>query len=118
MDKNDSNWSGITDNITEITKKIKNEFNNEKIILNNCDEIISMQGRPIALKRSFENISPTPLLESLHRLSKAFSNFYHSSPIINEDPKTEMFRVNLTYCTLKTLEEALKIFGISIPSRM
>ena len=70
------------------------------------------------LKRSFETISPTPLLESLHRLSKAFSNFYHSSPIINEDPKLEKFRINLAYCTLKTLEETLKIFGISVPSRM
>ena len=92
-------------------EKIKMNENEKAVIFN----IFTIQNE---LKRSFENISPTPLLESLHRLSKAFSNFYHSSPIINEDPKTEMFRVNLTYCTLKTLEEALKIFGISIPSRM
>tara|TARA_B100001057_G_scaffold144497_1_gene144368 strand:+ start:506 stop:1825 length:1320 start_codon:yes stop_codon:yes gene_type:complete len=43
-------------NLNGLLRSIKNEFNNEKIILNNCDEIISMQGRPIALKRSFENI--------------------------------------------------------------
>ena len=70
------------------------------------------------LKRSFENISPTPLLEALHRLAKSFSNFYHSSPIINENKKTENFRLNLTYCTLETLEESLKVFGISIPEKM
>ncbi len=29
MDKNDSNWSEITDDIAEIKKKIKNEFNEE-----------------------------------------------------------------------------------------
>ena len=70
------------------------------------------------LKRSFEKISPTPLLESLHRLSKCFSNFYHSSPIINKDKQLEDFRLNLTYFTLKTLEESLEIFGISIPEKM
>ena len=92
-------------------KKIKINEHEKAVIFN----IFTIQNE---LKRSFENISPTPLLESLHRLSKAFSNFYHSSPIINEDPETERFTVNLTYCTLKTLKEALKIFGISIPSRM
>ena len=70
------------------------------------------------LKRSFESISPTPLLEALHRLAKSFSNFYHSSPIINENKKTENFRLNLTYCTLETLEKSLKVFGISVPEKM
>ncbi len=41
MDKNDSNWSGITDNITEITKKIKNEFNEEDHIKDLTDSLAS-----------------------------------------------------------------------------
>ena len=41
--------------ITALFNSIKNQFNSEKLIILN-KELIELQGRPIALKRSFENI--------------------------------------------------------------
>ena len=43
-------------NINNTLDTIKNEFDNDKIIFENNGEIVELQGRPIALKRSFENI--------------------------------------------------------------
>ena len=43
-------------NINNTLDTIKNEFDNDKIIFENDGEIVELQGRPIALKRSFENI--------------------------------------------------------------
>ena len=43
-------------NIKNTLDTIKNEFDNDKIIFENNGEIVELQGRPIALKRSFENI--------------------------------------------------------------
>ena len=50
----------IKENTSEIDlvvmfKLIKNQFNNEKLTITNKDEI-KLEGRPTALKRSFENI--------------------------------------------------------------
>tara|TARA_B100000579_G_scaffold430046_1_gene442787 strand:- start:690 stop:1010 length:321 start_codon:yes stop_codon:yes gene_type:complete len=41
MDKNDSNWSEITDDIAEIKKKIKNKFNEEDHIDDLRDSLAS-----------------------------------------------------------------------------
>ncbi len=46
----------ITVNINNILDSIKNNFNKDKLLFTNNGEIIELQGRPTALKRSFENI--------------------------------------------------------------
>ena len=43
-------------NINNLLKSIKNNFNNENLEFEINNELIELQGRPIALKRSFENI--------------------------------------------------------------
>ena len=43
-------------NLNTLLKSIKNEFNNEKISFNESHTAIELNCRPIALKRSFENI--------------------------------------------------------------
>ena len=43
-------------NLNNLLKSIKNKLNNENLILNNNDMPVELNGRPTALKRSFENI--------------------------------------------------------------
>ena len=48
--------STITINLNKLLNSIKNDFKNDNLILNENKIIIELKGRPIALKRSFENI--------------------------------------------------------------
>ena len=54
--KTQSQENSILINLNKILGSIKKEFNNENINFTNNSEDISMKGRPLALKRSFENI--------------------------------------------------------------
>ncbi len=54
--KTQSQENSILINLNKILGSIKKEFNNENINFTNNGEDISMKGRPLALKRSFENI--------------------------------------------------------------
>ena len=51
-----------TINLNEYLNSIKNEFNHTNIIINDNKDIIELKGRPIALKRSFENIIQNGLI--------------------------------------------------------
>ena len=55
-DNNQSQENTTTINLNNLLNSIKNEFNNEKLFFNNNNVQIELKGRPIALKRSFENI--------------------------------------------------------------
>jgi two-component system osmolarity sensor histidine kinase EnvZ len=46
----------VTINLNKLLVSIKNKFNNDNLVINNNNELIELKGRPIALKRSFENI--------------------------------------------------------------
>ena len=54
--KTQSQENTTTINLNNLLNSIKNEFNNEKLYFNNNNVQIELKGRPIALKRSFENI--------------------------------------------------------------
>ena len=54
--KTQSQESSITLNLNDLLSSIKKEFDNDKIFFTNKNQIIEMKGRPMALKRSFENI--------------------------------------------------------------
>ena len=43
-------------NLNKVLNSIKNEFNNDKLFLNDSNKTIELKGRPISLKRSFENV--------------------------------------------------------------
>ena len=53
--KTQANESTSKVNLITLFNSIKNEFNNEKLTISSKDNI-ELKGRPIALKRSFENI--------------------------------------------------------------
>ena len=54
--KTQSQEKTTTINLNNLLNSIKNEFNNEKLYFNNNKVQIELKGRPIGLKRSFENI--------------------------------------------------------------
>jgi two-component system osmolarity sensor histidine kinase EnvZ len=54
--KTQSQESTTAINLNNLLNSVKNEFNNEKLYFNNNNVQIELKGRPIALKRSFENI--------------------------------------------------------------
>ena len=54
--KNQTLENTTTIDINNLINSIKSDFNNDKFIFENNDEKIELKGRPIALKRSFENI--------------------------------------------------------------
>ena len=54
--KTQSQESTVTINLNNLFNSIKNDSNNNKIYFEDSDDIVELKGRPIALKRSFENI--------------------------------------------------------------
>ncbi len=54
--KNQTLENTTTIDINNLINSIKSDLNNDKFIFENNDEKIELKGRPIALKRSFENI--------------------------------------------------------------
>ena len=54
--KTQSQENTVTININNLLNSIKKDFNNDKLEFENNDETIALQGRPTALRRSFENI--------------------------------------------------------------
>ena len=52
----------------------------------------------------------------VHTLSSDFNQFYRDCPVLGD--KNEDYRINLVYCTKKTLKEGLSIIGIKAPERM
>jgi two-component system, OmpR family, osmolarity sensor histidine kinase EnvZ len=54
--KTQSQENTTTINIYNLLKSIKNDLNNNKLIFENIGEAIELQGRPTALRRSFENV--------------------------------------------------------------
>ena len=51
-----------TINLNDLLNSLKKEFNNDKFIIEGNSDTIELQGRPIALRRSFENIIQNSLI--------------------------------------------------------
>ena len=60
--KTQTKESTIKINLHNLLDTIKEEFNNEKLTIKSDSELIELQGRPSALKRSFENIIQNGLI--------------------------------------------------------
>ena len=59
------------------------------------------------------------MAEHAYRLSQAFSKFYAACPILQAPtPAARASRLSLAAATLKQLELALGVLGISVPERM
>ena len=86
-------------NLNNLLKSIKDQFNNKKISFNNESQTIELNGRPTALKRSFENIIQNALTYGnkvdifiQKGNNRAFVIFEDDGPGIPEDQYKNVFK--------------------------
>jgi two-component system osmolarity sensor histidine kinase EnvZ len=97
--KTQSQENSITVNLSQILSSVKKEFNNKNINFSDYTAAISMKGRPLALKRSFENIIQNALVHgnkvdvSVNKgNNRAFVIFEDDGPGIPEDQYKNVFK--------------------------
>lgn len=74
---------------------------------------------PDAFEAALNNYAPHHLADYAHRLAQEFSRFYASCHILSEeDAAVKESRLALCALTVRTLETALDLLGISVPERM
>jgi arginyl-tRNA synthetase len=82
------------------------------------DLALTLDAFDSALAEAYERFAPNALAEHAYRLSQAFSKFYAACPILQAEPTTRGSRLTLADATLRQLELALDLLGISTPDRM
>ncbi|RUS69187.1 hypothetical protein EGW08_023055, partial [Elysia chlorotica] len=74
---------------------------------------------PLAVARAYENSQPHHICEYAYGLSNAFNKFYANCPAINiEDEAVKQTRLALCVATIKVMNLAADLIGLSIPERM
>ncbi|HKR88540.1 MAG TPA: arginine--tRNA ligase [Phenylobacterium sp.] len=71
-----------------------------------------------ALVEAYDRYAPNAVAEHAYRLSQSFSKFYAACPILQAEPAVRASRLTLAQATLRQLEQALDVLGISVPERM
>jgi len=82
------------------------------------DLVLTLDAFDAALAEAYDKKAPNALAEHAYRLSQAFSKFYANCPIMQSEPATKASRLTLAATTLRQLELALDLLGISTPERM
>jgi arginyl-tRNA synthetase len=82
------------------------------------DLVLALDAFETALAEAYDRYAPNAVAEHAYRLSQAFSKFYAACPILTAEPATRASRLTLAQATLKQLELALDVLGISVPERM
>lgn len=82
------------------------------------DLVLTLDAFEAALQEAYEKKAPNAVAEHAYRLSQAFSKFYAACPILVAPEPVRGSRLTLAQATLKQLELALDILGISVPDRM
>jgi arginyl-tRNA synthetase len=82
------------------------------------DLVLTLDAFEAALAEAYDKKAPNALAEHAYRLSQAFSKFYAACPILAAAPPVRASRLTLAQATLKQLELALEILGVSVPERM
>jgi arginyl-tRNA synthetase len=82
------------------------------------DLVLTLDAFDAALTEAYDKKAPNALAEHAYRLSQAFSKFYAACPILQAEPATRASRLTLAGATLRQLELALDLLGISVPERM
>ena len=63
--------------------------------------------------------SPALISQYVYDLAKAYNRFYNEVNIFNEpDPHAQAFRVAFSGVVGETINKAMALLGISVPSRM
>ncbi|HET6971908.1 MAG TPA: arginine--tRNA ligase [Phenylobacterium sp.] len=82
------------------------------------DLVLTLDAFDAALGEAYDKKAPNALAEHAYRLSQAFSKFYAACPILSAEPSIRASRLTLAATTLRQLELALDLLGVSVPERM
>ena len=82
------------------------------------DLVLTLDAFDAALGEAYDRKAPHALAEHAYRLSQAFSKFYAACPMLSAEPALRSSRLTLAATTLRQLELALDLLGISVPERM
>lgn len=73
---------------------------------------------PLALKQALEDLRPHFICAYLYDLCGCFNSFYHSNPVINDDPAVQVKRLQLCRATRDFLTAGLQLVGIPSIEKM
>jgi arginyl-tRNA synthetase len=82
------------------------------------DLALTLDAFQAALVEAYDRYAPNAVAEHAYRLSQSFSKFYAACPILQAEPAIRASRLTLAQTTLRQLEQALELLGISVPERM
>ena len=82
------------------------------------DLVLTLDAFDSALGEAYDKKAPHALAEHAYRLSQAFAKFYAACPMLSAEPEVRSSRLTLAATTLRQLELALDLLGISVPERM
>ena len=106
--------------LVAIFNSIKNQFNNEKLIINSNDSV-KFEGRPIALKRSFSNVVQNGLTYGNHvyvnvqkRNARALITIEDDGPGIPEDQYKNVFKPFFRLDKSRSLNQSGVGLGLAI----
>jgi len=83
-------------------------------------ELISlMETYPQTVAKAAEAYDPSEVANFSYNLAKAYHRFYHEVPILRaDDPVALQFRLVLSDCVGRVLEDSFNLLGIDMPERM
>ena len=98
--------------------KVSDNYTNALTILEK-DLIVNLAKYPDVISSAAREYSPAHIANYVFELAKLFNKFYHEESILKaEDPQVRNFRLDLAAATARTINKAMKLLGISVPSRM
>lgn len=83
-------------------------------------ELISlMETYPQTVEKAAESYDPSEVANFSYNLAKAYHRFYHEVPILRADDRVALqFRLVLSQCVGRVLEDSFNLLGIDMPERM
>lgn len=82
------------------------------------DLVLLLDAFDTAVAEAYDKKAPNFLADHAYKLAQAFSKFYAACPILSAAPAVKASRLTLAQTTLRQLELALDLLGISAPDRM
>ncbi|WP_395626785.1 arginine--tRNA ligase [Daejeonella sp.] len=83
------------------------------------DLIVNLAKYPDVIASAAREYSPAHIANYVFELAKLFNKFYHEESILKvDDLQVRNFRLDLASATATTLNKAMKLLGIRVPSRM
>ena len=80
--------------------------------------VLLMDAFDQALVDAYDKKAPNFIAEHAFKLAQAFSRFYAACPILPAEPVVRASRLALAAATLRQLDQALDLLGITAPERM